>query len=130
VTLASMIEFDEDALICDLAETYQIYDYRSLPVKLVATLSAGLRDDSRIKMAAAGATAQQNTLLLATIADRVEAFRYGFSEDAEKGINPPASLVDVLLGREPKEKTSKAGVVGFKTVEEFEKALAAFETGE
>ena len=49
-----MIRFDEDALICDLAETYHIYDYRSLPVKLVATLSAGLRDDSRIKLKAAG----------------------------------------------------------------------------
>ena len=82
-----MIEFDEDALICDLAETYQIYDYRSLPVKLVATLSAGLREDSRIKMAAAELPAKQDTLLLATIADRVEAFRYGFTEDASKGKN-------------------------------------------
>ena len=92
MTLASMINFDEDALICDLAETYQIYDYRSLPVKLVATLSAGLRDDSRIKLSAAGYTVSQDTLLLAIIADRVEAFRYGFSEDASKGINPPVSL--------------------------------------
>lgn len=125
-----MIEFDEDALICDLAETYQIYDYRSLPVKLVATLSAGLRDDSRIKMAAAGATARQDILLLATIADRVEAFRYGFSSDAEKGINQPPSLVDVILGRETETKASKSGVVGFNSVEEFQKAMSAFETGE
>ena len=125
-----MINFDEDALICDLAETYQIYDYRSLPVKLVATLSAGLRDDSRIKMAAAGATARQDILLLATIADRVEAFRYGFSSDAEKGINQPPSLVDVILGRETETKASKSGVVGFSSVEEFQKAMSAFETGE
>lgn len=120
-----MIEFDEDALICDLAETYQIYDYRSLPVQLVATLSAGLRDDSRIKMAAAGATARQETLLLATIADRVEAFRYGFSSDAEKGINQPPSLVDAILGRET-EKTSKSGVVSFESVEAFEAAMSQF----
>ena len=124
-----MIEFDEDALICDLAETYQIYDYRSLPVKLVATLSAGLRDDSRIKMAAAGATARQDILLLATIADRVEAFRYGFSSDAEKGINQPLSLVDTILGRET-EKANKEGVVSFGSVDEFEAAMARFNTGE
>ncbi len=41
-----MISRDEDALICDLAETYQIYNYKSLPARLVATLSVGLRDDS------------------------------------------------------------------------------------
>ena len=122
-----MIEFDEDALICDLAETYQIYDYRSLPVKLIATLSAGLRDDSRIKMAAADMTVRQETLLLAAIADRVEAFRYGFTSDAEKGINQPSSLVDVILGREKDTNTNKGGVVSFGSAEEFEKAMSLFE---
>ena len=37
--LANMIKTDEDALICDLAETYQIYDYKSLPAYMVATFS-------------------------------------------------------------------------------------------
>ena len=45
-----MIKTDEDALICDLAETYQIYDYKSLPAYMVATFSVGLRENSRIKM--------------------------------------------------------------------------------
>ena len=119
-----MINLDEDALICDFAETYHIYDYRSLPVKLAATLSAGLREDSRIKMAASGAPATQNTILLATIADRVEAFRYGFSEDASKGANQPVSLVGALFGEESgNNKTGR----GFKTVEELEAFFARFE---
>ena len=118
-----MIELNEDALICDLAETYQIYDYRSLPVKLVATLSAGLRDDSRIKMAAAELPATQDTLLLALIADRIEAFRYGFSSDAEKGINQPASVFDAIMGEDRKRK-NKTGVTSFETAEDFEAALA------
>lgn len=126
MTLASMINFDEDALICDLAETYQIYDYRSLPLKLVATLSAGLRDDSRIKLSAAGYTASQDTILLATIADRVEAFRYGFSRDAAKGINQPPSIVSAILGEESKKK-KQSGLVTFRTPEEFEAAMAIFE---
>ena len=40
-----MIKTDEDALICDLAETYRIYDYRQLPAYQVAVFSFGLRDD-------------------------------------------------------------------------------------
>lgn len=49
-----MIAKDEDALICDLAETYRIFDYRSLPLKTVATFSVGLRENSRIKMSLGG----------------------------------------------------------------------------
>lgn len=116
-----MISLDEDALICDLAETYKIYDYRSLPVQLVATLAAGLRDNSRIKLRAAGISVSQDTLLLACIADRVEAFRFGFTKAAESGETPP-SLVNLLLG-EKKSNTNK-GVMSFNSVDEFEKALA------
>ena len=115
-----MIEFDEDALICDLAETYHIYDYRSLPVQLVATLSAGLRDTSRIKMVIAEVPASHTTLLLATIADRIEAIRYGFTEDASSGKNPPVSLVGAIFGEKPEPK----GETSFATPEEFEEALA------
>ena len=80
-----MLELDEDALICDLAETYHILDYRSLPLEMVATLSVGLRDNSRIKMRASGLKVTQDTLLLAAIADRVEMFRYGFTDAAKNG---------------------------------------------
>lgn len=112
-----MIALDEDALICDFAETYQIYDYRSLPVKLAATLAAGLRDDSRIRLLAAGSKVDQDTILLALIADKVEAFRYGFTEDASNGRNRPHSIVMALLG-EQEDRTS-----GFESGEAFEEAL-------
>ena len=118
-----MIELDEDALICDLAETYQIYDYRSLPVQLVATLSAGLRDTSRIKLKAAGSPAPLDTILLAVIADRVEAFRYGFTEDAENGTNQPKSIMSVILG-EDQLQTTRSGITSFSSPEEFEATLA------
>lgn len=113
-----MIELDEDALICDFAETYHIYDYRSLPLRLVATLAAGLRDDSRIKLLAAGIPVSQDTLLLASIADRIELFRYGFTKDAERGLHAPKSLVDKMCGMEDKSRA----VAGFRTPEEFENA--------
>lgn len=112
-----MLELDEDALICDFAETYNIYDYGSLPVKLVAILAAGLRDDSRIKMRAAGVPVPQNVLLLASIADRIELFRYGFTKDAERGIHVPKSLVDTICNTEKARE-----IVSFSSPEEFEKA--------
>lgn len=113
-----MIILDEDALICDLAETYQIYDYRSLPLRLVATLAAGLRDNSRIKLLASGSPVAQDIILLAGIADRVDAIRYGFSDAAKSGKKPP-SLVEMLFG-----ETTEKGNMSFKTSEEFNKALA------
>ena len=45
-----MVASDEDALICDFAETYHILDYKALPLKLRATLASGLRDSSRSKL--------------------------------------------------------------------------------
>ena len=99
-----MISLDEDALICDLAETYSVLEYRSLPLKLVATLSAGLRDDSRIKTKIMGLNCSQDRILLAHIADRIELFRYGFTEDAKTNKNPPSLIVDSLMGRDDKPK--------------------------
>lgn len=63
ITLASMMNISEDALICDLAETYHIYDMRSLPLRTVATLSAGLREDSRIVLLASDVPARQEVIL-------------------------------------------------------------------
>lgn len=77
-----MIEYDEEALICDLAETYNIYDYRSHPLSLVATLSAGLREDSRIKTKASGYKVPLKTILLAIVADRIGSITSGKNEMA------------------------------------------------
>ena len=66
-----MIAADEDALICDLAETYGIFNMEGLPVELVAVLSCGLRDNSRIKMIMADMTVDPETLLSAATVDRL-----------------------------------------------------------
>ena len=41
-----MMAADEDALACDIAETYGIYDMRALPAGRLAVLAVGLREDS------------------------------------------------------------------------------------
>ena len=109
------MELDEDALICDLAETYHILDYRSLPVQLVATLSAGLRDDSRIKLKAADTSVDLETIILAAIADNLTMLRAGMDR---KNRGKPFLFTEAINGERKNQK-----VRGFRTVEEFEAAL-------
>lgn len=110
-----MIELDEDALICDLAETYHILDYRSLPVLLVAALSAGLRDNSRIKLKAAESSVSLETIILAAIADNLTMLRAGMDT---KNRSKPFLFTEAIRGESKKQK-----VKGFRTAQEFEATL-------
>ena len=67
-----MIAADEDAVVCDFAETYHVFDYRALPLQTAATLACGLRDGSRIRAKLAGTTAGMDTLMLVQIRDALE----------------------------------------------------------
>lgn len=110
-----MIATDENALICDLAETYHIFDYRSLPLSKVATFSVGLRDDSRIKMKMNGLKYPFEIILFAAITDRLSQLIWMQSKDGQDGTNRPISIVGQLLEENEKE------VVGFDSPEDFQK---------
>ena len=99
-----MVREDETALICDLAETYGVLDWRALPLRTVAALSAGLRDNSRIKLKMADMQVGQDTLLLAAAVDRLSLLVWAKTKDAEKGRNRPTSIFDRLTGQEEKKK--------------------------
>lgn len=116
--LASMVRLNEDALICDFAETYHIYDYRSLPIKTAAALAAGLRDDSRIKLCAADLPVSQNTILLASIADRLTMLLHMLTDSRKR--EEPVLILDKLL--EKSSEQQKDDVVGFRSAEAFETA--------
>lgn len=98
-----MIALDEDALICDFAETYHIYNMRDFPCDYVATLAMGLRENSRIKMKAAGLRVDFNTLLLAHIADNTAINVYAKTKDAKTGRNKPKSMAEILMKDPDKE---------------------------
>ena len=114
-----MIKIDENALICDLAETYHIYNYRQLPADLVAVFSVGLHENARIKMAMSGQRVPLETLLLASIADRVGILAWQNTEDGHKGRNAPKEFVSILT-EEPKEREESV----FKSGEDFENTRA------
>ena len=110
-----MVRFDEDALICDLAETYQIYDYRQLPLQMVAVFSYGLRDDSRIKMSISKQSVPLETMLLAGLSDRLSLLLWTKTKDAEHGRNRPDSILESLTN--VKKESSQ---LTFSSGEEFE----------
>lgn len=118
MSLANMVRVDEGALICDLAETYHIFCMRTYPASLIATLAVGLRSDSRIAMRISGQRYDTDTLLLASIADRLSTLIYMQTKDAKHGRNKPKSIVEMLTSK-PKEKPT-----GFATAEAFERRRA------
>lgn len=91
-----MIATDEEALICDLAETYHILNYRELPCRMVALLSVGLRESSRIKMKMRSSDYPIETELLAIIVDHLAMYIWSKSNDGIHGINKPVSIYEQL----------------------------------
>ena len=106
-----MIAIDEQALICDLAEVYGIFDYKKYPVNLIGMLAYGLRENSRIKLKLCDQPVNNDTLLLAHIADRLGAMitdkkLYSFVESLCRDV-----------------KQEKKRVKGYETSEGFEEEL-------
>lgn len=114
-----MISVDRTALICDLAETYGVYDMRSLPPRTVAALSAGLRDNSRIYMKMRGDKIPRDELLLAMTVDGVSAVLWRLGAYKDK----PKSIAESLLGNDKKDERK---VKGFRSAADFEEAMSKF----
>lgn len=114
-----MISTDKGALICDLAETYGIYDYRSLPVRTVATLSAGLRENSRIKNKMRGGKAETDTdVLIGHTYDRLVDVLFALGAYKKH----PDSLAFKLMGIEEGRTKEGKNIKAYSSGEAFEKA--------
>ena len=109
-----MVGLDEDALTCDFAEVYHVFDWRALPVKTAATLAMGLGPDSRIMRKLSGVPITMQTLLLATIADALHVLVWQKTKDGAKGHNRPILIAEKLLEVQSDDP-------GFDTVEDFRK---------
>ena len=94
-----MLDADRNAVICDLAETYGILDYKALPVPLLATLCSGLRETSRIKLRLSGMSVPSDVMLLAAAVDKLAWLVWAQTTDGQKGRNRPESVLEELLGR-------------------------------
>lgn len=110
-----MLNTDEEALVCDFAETYRIYNYKEIPCKMAAIYAKGLKENARIKMKLAGVKVTLEDMLLASIADHTKLLTWMQTEDARKGRNRPKTILPRLLGEEERK------IISFETGEEFEK---------
>lgn len=113
---------DADALYCDMAETYGIFDWQALPAQRLAVLACGLSPDSRVRRAMAGIREVPEIILLAAAVDNLRLLVWSKTRDAEHGRNRPASIVAQLLDREA--ETDESEIMGFDSPEEFEAYMA------
>lgn len=112
-----MIKCDRDMLICDIAETYHIFNiYEFSPIS-IARLSVGLRDNSRIKMKMANIKYEFKDILLMSVVDHLAVLTWQNTKDAQRGQNKPKSLVSKLL-----EIDKNEDILSFASSSEFEKA--------
>ena len=91
-------------------------DWRALPLRLAATLAAGLPEDSRSMMKASGKTVQAYT------ADRLTQILWGLSNDTR-------TVPSVLADLHGLSADSDTDVQSYDSPEEFEAALAALKGG-
>ena len=114
--LACLYSSHRTAWECDLAETYGIFDYESIPVRKLATLTAGLRSDSRSMMELSGIRIPLRDTLLAIIADCEKWLVWSRSEDGRDGRNVPESILDLLTSQ---QRDTANDHMTFETGEDF-----------
>lgn len=110
-----MLATDEDAVICDFAETYHVLDFRALDLPLAATLAAGLAPDSRIMRKISGTKIKTDTWLLAAAVDNLAILRWLNSADGANNRNRPESVLASLIGEKRARET-----MSFASAADFE----------
>lgn len=118
-----MIKEDSDALECDLAQTYRIYDMRAFPLHRIALFASGLGEDSRIMKKLNGQMQPLSVLLQAAILDALNMYMWAQSDGRSE---KPKSVFNALSGQ-----TKGDNSIAFANPEDFENAMAALrEEGE
>ena len=100
-------------LICDLAETYGIYDYKAMKPSLIATLAVGLPDASRVMRKFSGVSLTIEQMLLALIVDGINVGVW--QRSGSKKSKRPQSIFQKLTQKEKKDE-----LMVFQTPEAFE----------
>lgn len=113
--LALLVSRCEDELICDMAETYHVLNWRELPLKTAAILASGLPQDSRCRQKLSGQKLRILEYTQLAILDELRLLVYSRTEDAATGKNRPKSILKEVLQQDEKPRT-----LSFRTPEEFE----------
>ena len=96
-----------------MAETYGIYDYKEMKPSLIATLTVGLPESSRVMRKLSGINLTLDQMLLGLIADSVNNLIYGLSRKKGK---KPQGILELLM----KKGKKKDELMSFRTADDFE----------
>ena len=111
-----------DALVCDFAEYYHIYDLASIKARTAAVLACGLPPDSRTIRQLSGQKLTLDTYLQAGILDSMQMLIYLYLKKNYKGkYKKPESIINKLSGLGKEDENE---IRSFRTAEEFERARA------
>ena len=116
-----MVSGDEDALNCDFAQYYRVYDWRELPLHTAAALAFGLPAESRSKMQLHGLKASPMMMMLAAATDYLALMLWRETKNGKAGRNPPSSFLKALTA-EP--APAQNGNAAFVSAEDFERHRA------
>lgn len=94
-----MLQVDEDALICDLAETYHIFEYKKMKPSLIAIFACGLRENSRIFKKIGKYEYDPQVILLSSAVDCLRLLLWQNSKDGQKNRNKPKPLLQPIRQR-------------------------------
>ena len=99
-------------------------NWRGLPVRLAATLAAGLPEESRCRMRLAGQQLPTAVMLAASEVDALHRIEWRLI--GQPGVSPPRSILDALtqIGDD-----DRGDVKSCDSPEDFESARAAFMKG-
>jgi len=109
-----MVAKCEDELICDMAETYHVYNWRELPLRTAAILASGLPENSRTIRKLSDEKVGLDTKLRAAILDQLKFLAWTKTEDCQKGRNRPKSTLEALL-----KTQTNTRVIGFEESGDF-----------
>lgn len=112
-------------MICDLAETYHILNYRELSPQLVATLVLGLGDNSRVRRHFSKTKVTLEQILMAIMADNLQFIAWSKTKDAQHKKNKPKSILKKLIDLDEQKEELES----FETPEEFEEYMRNIKNG-
>lgn len=113
-------------MICDLAETYHVLNYRELSPDLVATLVLGLNDNSRVRRHYSEQKLTLEQSLMAMMVDSLNLLFWTKTKDAQKNRNKPKSVLEKLT---EDAETTKDNLQVFESPEDFEEYMRNLRNG-
>ena len=106
----------KDALICDFAEYYHLYDFSSVPMETAAVLACGLPADSRTIRKMSGQKFTTDMILKIRLVDAVMSFENAFvNVHSKRKVPRPQSLMKTLMKQDDNE------IRTFRSGEDFER---------